>query len=206
MTWLPIPFTGEAVHYVAERIRRVQDILGRRIAVENVSYYASMGAEMDDAEFLGAVLNEADCGLLLDVNNVYVNSINHGYDPRAFLDRVPADRVMYLHTAGHYDEAPDLLIDTHGATVKEEVWQLLEYAYQRIGPRPTVLERDFNQPPLPELLSEVARIKDVQRAWERGHPALVAGKEGILPSPGNEGILPSTRARRPRSRGTQNEG
>ncbi|MCY3988552.1 MAG: DUF692 family protein, partial [Gammaproteobacteria bacterium] len=119
--------------------------------------------EMDDAEFLTAVLEEADCGLLLDVNNVYVNSTNHGYDPRAFLDAIPADRVLYLHTAGHYDEAPDLLIDTHGATVKEEVWDLLAYAYKRLGPRPTVLERDFNQPPLPELLAEVTRIRDVQR-------------------------------------------
>lgn len=178
---LPIPCTAEAVRYVSGRIRQVQDILGRRIAVENVSYYASMGAEMDDAEFLTAVLEEADCGLLLDVNNVYVNSVNHGYDPRAFLDAIPADRVLYIHTAGHYDEAPDLLIDTHGASVKEEVWDLLAYAYQRIGPRPTVLERDFNQPPLPELLAEVTRIRDVQRTWERGRPALPPGKRASRP-------------------------
>ena len=188
---LPIPCTAEAVRYVAGRIRRVQDILARRIAVENVSYYASMGAEMDDAAFLTAVLEEADCGLLLDVNNVYVNSVNHGYDPRAFLDAVPADRVLYLHTAGHYDEAPDLLIDTHGASVKEEVWDLLAYAYQRIGPRPTVLERDFNQPPLPELLAEVTRIRDIQRTWERGRPALDSRKEGVPPS------TPGKRASRP---------
>ena len=161
---LPIPFTGEAVRYVAKRIRRVQDILGRRIAVENVSYYASMGAEMSEPEFLLAVLEEADCGLLLDVNNVFVNSVNHGYDPRSFLDAVPAQRVLYMHMAGHYDEAPDLLIDTHGAAVKDEVWALLEYAYRRLGPCPTVLERDFNQPPLPELLAEVARIRSIQRA------------------------------------------
>ena len=172
---LPIPFTEEAVHYVSARIRRVQDILGRRIAIENVSYYASMGAEMDDAEFLTAVLEEADCGLLLDVNNVYVNSINHGYDPRAFLDAIPAERVLYIHTAGHYDEAPDLLIDTHGATVKEEVWDLLAYVYARIGPRPTVLERDFHQPPLPELLAEVTRIREVQRSCE---PGILPGNEG----------------------------
>ncbi len=161
---LPIPFTGEAVRYAAGRIRRVQDILGRRIAVENVSYYASMGAEMDELEFLLAVLEEADCGLLLDVNNVFVNSVNHGCDPRAFLDAIPAQRVLYMHMAGHYDEAPGLLIDTHGAAVKDEVWQLLDYAYSRLGVRPTVLERDFNQPPLPELLAEVARIRNTQRA------------------------------------------
>ena len=169
---LPIPCTAEAVQYVAKRIRRVQEILGRRIAMENVSYYASMGAEMSDAEFLTAVLEEADCGLLLDVNNVYVNSVNHGYDPRAFLDAIPANRVLYLHTAGHYDEAPDLLIDTHGASVKDEVWDLLAYAYQRIGPRPTVLERDFNQPPLAELLCEVTRIRDMQDACKEGRSAL----------------------------------
>ena len=182
---LPIPFTGEAVHYVSARIRRVQDILGQRIAIENVSYYASMGAEMDDAEFLTAVLDEADCGLLLDVNNVYVNSINHRFDARAFLDSIPAERVLYIHTAGHYDEAPDLLIDTHGATVKEEVWDLLAYVYARIGPRPTVLERDFNQPPLPELLAEVTRIREVQRTCEPGH---LLGNKGA-PS-GNGGIPP----------------
>lgn len=182
---LPIPFTGEAVHYVSARIRRVQDILGRRIAIENVSYYASMGAEMDDAEFLTAVLDEADCGLLLDVNNVYVNSINHRYDARAFLDSIPAERVLYIHTAGHYDEAPDLLIDTHGATVKEEVWDLLAYVYARIGPCPTVLERDFHQPPLPQLLAEVTRIREVQRSCERGH---LLGNKG---APSGNGSVPS---------------
>ncbi len=165
---LPIPFTGEAVCYVANRIRRVQDILGQRIAVENVSYYASMGAEMEEPEFLRAVLEEADCGLLLDINNVYVNSVNHGYDPRAFLDAVPAERVLYVHMAGHHDEAPDLLIDTHGAPVKDDVWELLDYAYGRLGPRPTVLERDFNQPPLPDLLAEVSRIRSIQRACSAG--------------------------------------
>jgi len=178
---LPIPFTAEAVRYVAGRIRRVQDILERQIAVENVSYYASMGAEMDEPEFLRAVLEEADCGLLLDVNNVFVNSVNHGYDPRAFLDAIPAERVLYLHTAGHYDEAPDLLIDTHGAAVKDEVWALLEHAYSRLGARPTVLERDFNQPPLPELLAEVARIRDIQQALGTKSQGIAAPSGGKTP-------------------------
>ena len=178
---LPIPFTSEAVRYVAGRIRRVQDILERQIAVENVSYYASMGAEMDEPEFLRAVLEEADCGLLLDVNNIFVNSVNHSYDPRAFLDAIPAERVLYLHMAGHYDEAPDLLIDTHGAAVKDEVWALLEHAYSRLGPRPTVLERDFNQPPLPELLAEVARIRDIQQALGTRDRRIAGPSGGSIP-------------------------
>lgn len=159
---MPIPFTEEAVDYVAARIRRVQDILGREIAVENVSTYASPGARMHELEFLNAVLERADCGLLLDVNNVYVNSINHGYDPRAFIDGVPAARVRYLHVAGHYVEAPDLRVDTHGSDVCDPVWGLLEHTYARLGPLPTVLERDFNIPPLPVLLGEVEHIRDLQ--------------------------------------------
>jgi uncharacterized protein (UPF0276 family) len=160
---LPIPFTEEAVHYVAERIRRVQDILGERIGMENVSYYAAPGREMDEIDFINAVLAEADCGLLLDVNNIYVNSVNHGYDALAFLKALPAERVMYCHVAGHYREAEDLCVDTHGADVIDPVWQLLEQAYAHFGPMPTLLERDFNIPPLPELLGEVRRIAELQR-------------------------------------------
>lgn len=159
---MPIPFTAAAVRYVAERIRRVQDILEREIAVENVSYYAAPGAEMAELEFLNAVLQEADCGLLLDVNNVYVNSINHRYDPRAFIDGVPAERVRYLHVAGHYVEAEDLRVDTHGADVCDPVWGLLDYTYARLGKVPTLLERDFNIPPLPELLNELGQVREAQ--------------------------------------------
>lgn len=159
---LPIPFTAEAVQYVAARIRRVQEILERRIAVENVSYYAAPGQEMAEIDFLNAVLAEADCDLLLDVNNIYVNSINHGYDARDFLARIPGERIAYLHIAGHYVEAEDLLVDTHGAPVIDPVWALLDETYARFGVIPTLLERDFNIPPLPELLGEVARIAAVQ--------------------------------------------
>ncbi|MGH8443210.1 MAG: HvfB family MNIO-type RiPP peptide maturase [Nevskiaceae bacterium] len=165
---MPIPFTQDAVRHVASRIRRVQDILEREIAVENVSYYAAPGAEMSELEFLDAVLERADCGLLLDVNNVYVNSINHRYDPRAFLDGVPAQRVRYLHVAGHYLEAEDLRVDTHGADVIAPVWALLEHAYRRLGPVPTLLERDFNIPPLPVLLREVERVGALQARHGRG--------------------------------------
>ncbi len=160
---MPIPFTDEAVAWVAARIRRAQELLERPIAVENVSYYAAPGARMSEIEFLRAVLSEADCGLLLDVNNIYVNSINHGYDAREFLRALPAGRVQYFHVAGHYIEAPDLRVDTHGSAICGDVWALLDEAYALFGPVPTLLERDFNFPPLAELVSEVSEIRDRQR-------------------------------------------
>ncbi|XZZ72777.1 DUF692 domain-containing protein [Microbulbifer sp. JMSA008] len=159
---LPIPFTEEAVMYVAERIRIVQDTLEQRIAMENVSYYAAPGQEMSELAFLQAVLQEADCDLLLDVNNIYVNSINHRYDPLEFLRGLPSERMRYVHVAGHYDEADDLKVDTHGAAVIDPVWQLLNKAYEIHGVMPTLLERDFNIPPLPQLFQEVEQIKSIQ--------------------------------------------
>src|SRR5690606_26245375 len=161
---LPIPFTPEAVRHVAARIARVQDALGRRIAIENVSYYAAPFQALGEADFVNAVLAEADCDLLLDVNNVFVNAINHGYDARAFIDAMPGDRIASIHVAGHYDEADDLKVDTHGAAVKDDVWDLLAHAYERHGVRPTLLERDFNFPPLAALLDEVERIRTLQAA------------------------------------------
>jgi uncharacterized protein (UPF0276 family) len=161
---LPIPFTEAAVRHVSDRIRRVQDLLGRRIAIENVSYYAAPHRALDEADFVNAVLDAADCDLLLDVNNVYVNAINHGYDPRAFLAAMPSARVVQFHIAGHYDEADDLKVDTHGAAVKEDVWALLDQAYALHGVRPTLLERDFNFPPLAVLLAEIGRIRALQAA------------------------------------------
>ncbi|WP_293706038.1 DUF692 domain-containing protein [Stenotrophomonas sp. UBA7606] len=161
---LPLPFTAEAVQHVAARIRQAQDILGRRIAVENASYYAVPAADMDEASFINAVLDEADCDLLLDVNNVYVNAINHAYDPRDFLARLPSRRIASYHVAGHHDETDDLKIDTHGMPVKSDVWALLADTYAMHGVRPTLLERDFNFPPLAELLDEVGRIRQLQQA------------------------------------------
>jgi uncharacterized protein (UPF0276 family) len=162
---MPIPFTEEAVHHVAARIRQVQDVLGRRIAVENVSYYAAPYQALSEVDFIRAVLAEADTDLLLDVNNVYVNAINHGYDAEAFIARLPGDRIVSYHIAGHFDEDIDLKIDTHGAPVKADVWQLLESAYRRFGVRPTLLERDFNFPPITELLEETGRIRRTQLAY-----------------------------------------
>ena len=162
---MPIPFTEEAVHHVAARIRHVQDRLGQRIAVENVSYYAAPFQAMAEIDFINAVLSEADCDLLLDVNNIIVNSINHAYDPIDFLHRLPGKRISYIHIAGHYDEADDLKVDTHGAAVKPEVWSLLSEAYRFHGVRPTLLERDFNFPAFVELIAEVAMIRERQHSY-----------------------------------------
>lgn len=159
---MPIPFTTDAVKYVAQRIIRTQEILERRIAIENISYYAAPGKEIEEIDFLNAVLEEADCDLLLDINNIYVNSVNHGYDAQAFLNSIPAHRIAYAHVAGHYVESADFLVDTHGATVVDPVWNLLELAYEKFGVFPTLLERDFNIPPLSELLTEVQRIRALQ--------------------------------------------
>lgn len=173
---LPLPFTEEAVRHVAARIGEVQDALGRRIAIENVSYYAAPHPAMAEIDFVRAVLSEADCGLLLDVNNIHVNSINHGYDALDFLHALPAERVVAMHVAGHYVEAADLIIDTHGAAVIDPVWRLLDAACAHCGVHPTLLERDFNFPPLPELLAEVDRIAAIQAR----HPARPAPRRHAL--------------------------
>jgi len=166
---MPMPFTQEAVSHVASRIRRVQDILERRIGMENVSYYAANGQDMSEIDFINAVITEADCDLHIDINNIYVNSINHGYDPVDFLRRLPGERILYGHVAGHYTEAEDLLVDTHGAEVIDPVWDLLGTAYETFGVFPTLLERDFNIPPLPQLLREVSHIAELQHKWNRAN-------------------------------------
>lgn len=167
---LPIPFTGDAVKFVANRIRQVQDFLEQPMAIENISYYAAPQQELSEIDFICAVLEEADCDLLLDVNNIYVNSINHGYDAEDFLAALPGDRIAYGHIAGHFVEAEDLLIDTHGADVIDPVWRLLDSAYQHFGVFPTLLERDFNLPPVNELLAEVNTIKTRQKVADKSMP------------------------------------
>jgi hypothetical protein len=161
---MPIPFTEDAVKHVAERVRRVQDILEQRIALENVSYYAPTDTAMSETDFTLAVLEEADCDLMLDINNVVVNSINHRYDALEFLYRMPADRIRYFHIAGHHVEAEDLRIDTHGTPVDQQAWALLAEAYAHFGVVPTLLERDFNFPPIEELLDEVRHVRKLQDA------------------------------------------
>jgi uncharacterized protein len=168
---LPIPFTEEAVHHVAERIRQTQDILGQRIAVENASFYiAAPISEMDESSFINAVLTEADCNLHLDINNVYVNSVNFGFDACRFIDQLPAERIVYGHIAGHLQVAADLLVDTHGAAIIDPVWQLLAYAYQKHGVFPTLLERDTNIPTLAELMQEIDTIHRMQQQAIQHYP------------------------------------
>ena len=152
------------MRWTAARIRQVQDILGCQIGIENASTYLSPpGAEMNEAAFISAVVAEADCLLHLDVNNIYVNSANFGFEPFAFLHALPLDRTCYIHVAGHYVEADGLLVDTHGAAVIDPVWALLTAAYERIGrPVPTCLERDFNIPDLAALSAEVGHIARLQ--------------------------------------------
>ena len=159
---MPIPFTSEAVYHVVERIKQVQDIIERPLVLENVSYYMAPNQTLLEIEFLNAVLAESGAFMLLDVNNVYVNSGNHGYDAYDFIDKLPSNKIVYGHIAGHFDEAPDLKVDTHGADVIEPVWALLDHAYRTHGVFPTLLERDFNLPPLGHLLDEVRRIKAIQ--------------------------------------------
>lgn len=160
---LPMPLTDEAARYIGQRVACVQDYLGRRIAVEPAAYYATPAPpELTEPEFLGAIVAEADCDVLLDVNNLEVNRINHGTDPHAMMAAIPADRVAYIHIAGHRREAEDLAIDSHGAPVAEAVWQLLAAAYERFGARPTLLERDFDLPLLAELMTEVNAVRRAQ--------------------------------------------
>jgi uncharacterized protein (UPF0276 family) len=165
---LPIPLSEAAVRWTAERIRRTQDILGCQIGIENASYYfAPPGAEMSESEFINRVIEEADCLLHLDVNNIYVNSRNFAFDASAFLQALPLERTCYIHVAGHYSETDGLLIDTHGMPVIDPVWALLAEAYQRTGAVATCLERDFNIPELRGLLPEIRQIARLQDAAQR---------------------------------------
>ncbi|WP_372621473.1 HvfB family MNIO-type RiPP peptide maturase [Alteromonas stellipolaris] len=173
---MPIPFTEDAVNHVVSRIKQVQDIIERPLVLENVSYYLAPGQEMSELDFTNAVLAESGCSLLLDVNNVYVNSINHKYDAYDFINRLPSDKIVYGHIAGHFDEAPDLKVDTHGADVIEPVWDLLKYAYDTHGVFPTLLERDFNIPAIEVLLKEVLRIKAIQAQCVANHQTVFAGQ------------------------------
>lgn len=164
---LPIPFNRESVQTAAARVHELRDAIGRPVAVENVSYYADPGPKTgwDEPDFLLEVLDAADCKLLLDVNNIFVNSINHGFDPRTYIDRIPAERVVQIHVAGHMTRKDGLIIDTHGEPMCEGVYELLEHTLARIGPVPVLLERDQNIPPLDVLLEEVRRLSAI---YDRG--------------------------------------
>lgn len=159
----PLPFTEEAVKHIVKRIYIVQDILERKISLENISYYYSLDTSMTEEEFILAILQESNCQLLLDVNNVYVNSINHTYDARKFIDAMTSASISYIHVAGHWQENSQLLIDTHGEAVIDPVWKLLDYTYKVCGIHPTLLERDNNIPELSSLLNELTYIQNLQR-------------------------------------------
>ena len=163
---LPLPLTSGALRHVAGRVGRVQDALGRRLVLENVSSYVRFVAdEMAEHEFVAELARRADCQLLLDVNNVYVSSVNHGFDAQAYIDAMPAERVVQIHLAGHSVDpsGSGLLIDTHDAPVCEAVWALYRHTLRRIGPRPTMIERDDHIPALGELLSELAVARAISR-------------------------------------------
>ncbi len=176
---LPIPFREDAVHHVAGRIRQVQDFLGHRISIENVSYYTPVAPEMDEATFITSIVQEADCNLLLDVNNVYVNAFNHGYDAKDFISKLPLDRVSNIHMAGHTKRSEDLIIDTHGEAVIDPVFDLFEWCIEKLPPVPVLLERDFNFPQYDELLGELGRLNAIMASkWSEAQwpSAIAAGK------------------------------
>ena len=156
---VPLPYTEEAIAHVAERVARVQERLGRRIALENVSSYVTYVAdELSEWEFLKEIAERADCGILLDVNNVFVSAHNHGFDPETYLGEIPAERVFQIHLAGH-SQSGELLIDTHDHPVRDEVWALFEWTVRRTGPVSTLIEWDEQIPPYDELLEEAERAR-----------------------------------------------
>lgn len=171
---LPLPFNQESVDTAAARARELRDAIERPFAIENVSFYADPAprGQWDEVDFLLEVLEAADCGLLLDVNNIYVNSINHGFDPRLYVDRIPRERVLQIHVAGHMTRPDGLIIDTHGQRVCDDVLELLGYTIARMGRVPVLLERDQNFPPLDELLGEIRSLNEI---YERGVRAFDVG-------------------------------
>lgn len=158
---LPLPYTEETIKHVVERVKIVQDFLGRRILLENVSSYASyIDSTMSEWEFINEIATQADCLLLLDVNNIYVSSINHQFDAKSFVDGVPAERVQQIHLAGHQNNG-DYIIDTHDAAVIDPVWDLYGYAISQLGEVSTMIERDDKIPALDVLVDELQRARDI---------------------------------------------
>lgn len=169
---LPIPFREDAVVHIIDRIKKVQDFLEQPIAIENVSYYTPVAAEMDEATFISSIVKESGCKLLLDVNNVYVNSFNHKYDAHEFIKKLPLDRVAYIHMAGHLQVEEDLIIDTHAENIIDPVFDLFEYTLNYLKPVPVLLERDYNFPEFEQLQSELERLQQIcNKAWIPQHAA-----------------------------------
>ncbi|MDP1801169.1 MAG: DUF692 domain-containing protein [Bacteroidota bacterium] len=167
---LPIPFRKDAVEHIIARIKQVQDILEMPLAIENVSYYTPVAAEMDEATFISEIVNGSGCNMLLDVNNVYVNSFNHNYNAKEFISKLPLNKVSYIHMAGHEQISDTVIIDTHGEAVIEKVFELFEYTTALLKPVPVLLERDFNIPELEELQTELTRMETiVSKTWKKEH-------------------------------------
>jgi uncharacterized protein (UPF0276 family) len=167
---MPLPYTEEALRHLTRRIEQVQDFLGRRILLENVSSYLSYASsEMTEWQFLTQLTRAADCDILLDINNIYVSSVNHGFDPLAFLEGVPVERVKQFHLAGHSQHG-HYIVDTHDAPIAAPVWALYQAAVARFGNVTTLIERDGNIPPLTELVAEL----DVARRLAGTVPAQAA--------------------------------
>jgi uncharacterized protein len=163
---LPLPFTEEAISHVVERIKQVQDFLERPIAIENVSYHCSVAPEMEEAEFISRIVEESGCSLLLDINNLFVNSFNHDYDAHLFLQKIPLDKIACIHMAGHEKIAPNRLLDTHGSPIVDPVYRLFEWTVQRIQPVPVLLERDCNFSEFNHLIAEVETLQlIVNKHW-----------------------------------------
>jgi uncharacterized protein (UPF0276 family) len=169
---LPMPYTEEALTHFCDRVDQAQEQLGRRMLIENVSSYVRFeGADMPEWDFLAAVARRTGCGLLLDVNNIYVSAMNHGFDARRYVDAIPSASVEEIHLAG-FDVSGDLLVDTHGRVVADEVWSLFRHTVQRLGAVPTLIEWDTNIPALPVLLGEAAKAAAILD--ELGHGSLDA--------------------------------
>lgn len=160
---LPIPYTQQAIHHIVNRIEEIQDYLGQRILIENVSSYLTFAqSEMSEWEFISQIANRADCYLLLDVNNIYVSSINHNFKALEYINGLPAERIVQIHLAGHSNHG-DYIIDTHDAPVIQPVWDLYAATIKRFGNISTMIERDDNMPPFSELLSEIDKARSIAK-------------------------------------------
>ncbi len=174
---LPVPFCKETIAHMSRRIKMVKEQIEKPFLIENTTYYMSMpGTDMTEPQFLTELLEEADCGLLLDVNNVYVNSVNHGFDPYLFLDQLPLERVVQIHMAGHLAKE-DIVLDTHGAPIADPVFDLLRYVLSKTTVCGITLERDQNLPPFDEILAELSAIKTIAAKAKQAKTSLELEKQ-----------------------------
>ncbi|WP_457624942.1 DUF692 domain-containing protein [Persephonella sp.] len=166
----PIPFTQEMAEHISQKVSFVQDFLGKEISLENASTYVKLSGDMDETDFIGYIIEKTGCKLLLDVNNVYVNSFNHGFNPYLFIENIKPEWVSYIHVAGHKKIKENLILDTHGSDISEDVYHLLIFTLEKLGEKPVLLERDNNIPPYNELLDEYKYLrKVVENAVQRDY-------------------------------------